>query len=131
MIGHTVEKRLKEKKPSVFKCLVYPIEPDVYGWGGGEKRITQPPGIIPDLDIKMELVDMRNGFGQKELVLSFKNKEGNEFRVTHNYSGYFGNAKKYTNLRSLSGLGRDQKIELFVDVTKKELKEAEDKHFNR
>lgn len=131
LLEQILERRLKGKKPSTFKCLVYPIEPDVYGGGNGKKRVIQSPGIIPDLNIKMELVNKSSGFGQKELSLSFKNEEGNEFRVMHNYSGHFGNAKKYTTIRSTNCIGREQKIELFVDITKKELKEAEDKHFNR
>lgn len=134
LLENILERRLKEKKPTTFKCLVYPKEPSIYRWGGNddEKQTSLPPGLLENTKIEMSLVGKRGGFGQQELSLTFKNSKGDKFGVGHNYGGYHSYGKKYTHVRADRGIPTVQyDIELFVDITKKELKEAEDKHFNR
>ncbi len=118
--------RLINKKPLNFKCIVHPTEPNPYKYINylDENKIAPiEHGLLP-YEVKF-ITTQKKSLGIVDLVFGFNDKDGHEFRFTHNYGGYYVWAKKYTGINGGGVPSIRYDVDLFVNITKSEIVETE------
>ena len=117
---HKVErvllKRAREKKETIFKCVVFPEDAD--------KDLLIPSGLLQEkIQIKITKRDSWAGGYDTNYVFEFKS---HAFKIEHNYQG-----KKCTRLYGYPVKGENTfsathryPIDLYADITKEEIEAA-------
>lgn len=120
-----MEDRIKNNQPINFKCVIHPKELDPYRWvPKGENDNPLEHGILKH-EIKILGKTRGKSYGSSELKIGFTDEEGREFLFRHNYGGWSGYGKKYITIDGGGIPCIRYDVDLFVDITKKEIEEKD------
>ena len=115
LIDAILKKRIEDNKKIEFKCLVYPIKNTDGHWN---KDITYLEYGLLKNEIKfVGTSKSRKLYGYIEIDFGFY-MDNHKYVLEHNYGS---SGKKYTHIKSKTGLGFNQDIDVFVNVTKEEV----------
>ena len=104
------EKRLKEKTPINFKCVIYPQKFD------REETVKLKPGLVED---EIKILKFSIEMWKRKLDIGFVHN-GVDFTVL-NFSSYMHKSPKFKKISGTYPNNSEYNIELFVDITKEEI----------
>lgn len=125
-----IEDRLKNNIPINFKCIIHPEEHDPYRWNRNDDNNHTPLGHgLLKHEVKVLGKTRGKSYDSSELKIGFVDESGREFVFRHNYGDWHSYGKKYTQVDGGGVPVIRYNIDLFVDITKKEIEEKDKNRF--
>ena len=122
LIDGAILQRLHDNKPIKFKCVVHPLKIPAYDSIHNKERYTSLNYGLLEYEIGV-IKQETTWFGKVEVTFGFKDKDGEEFIFHDNYGGYHKSGKRMTHIRGTRLWGGQYEVDVFIDITKKEIEE--------